>query len=351
MKAVAVNWTGPERCYRSGGYSIFHKDETGLLNDPKEVLFFQIWGTPKGGTWEAIRQKELETLRPPCPDLACGASQSADLDGLWFECMACGKTFRNLMFRVVTAKTDAEAKEFEKRHHAFDENERAERKFDEIETKIALKARLADIAEARVKSTRTSKEKTEALIRFAQNPPPPPPPPPAPKPKPPVYASLVRFCEAQRAKMKLEAEEQKAKLRLEAQERTRAAFEEWLIQHPEVKAKADRERMEEERLRRESDARATAAYDDWFKRNFKETPGTPRFPSWTTMCPHSVEPRIKMISDIEVSCAACGHAFWGYFHLGAVRRGAKCPCCKGKRVVLWRGDEPEARKVTDGGTK
>ena len=41
---VETSWTGPGYCYKSGGWSIFHKDETAVFPEPAEVLFFQSWG-------------------------------------------------------------------------------------------------------------------------------------------------------------------------------------------------------------------------------------------------------------------------------------------------------------------
>lgn len=302
-KVVAVDWTGPQKCYRAGGYSIFHKDETALLNGPEEVLFFQPWGTPSSREWEPVHSGELGALRPPCPVLACGSSGSVDLDGLWFECLSCGKTFKDLNFRMMTAGTAAEGKAIQKRHQDVYEKERLERHLDELEIKIALKTHQKQKAE--------EKREAEAIAKKAA-----PPPPPPSRPRPPVYASILKFCEAT-----------KVKLQLDAEERNAAAYEAWLSEHPNEKSKA-------EQLQAESDLRAQAAYEEWLRRH---SIVRPRFESWTPLCPGAVTPSVKLISDVEMVCSICGHAFWAVFHLGIVRPGAKCPCCTGKLVAPWRG--------------
>lgn len=111
---------------------------------------------------------------------------------------------------------------------------------------------------------------------------PPPPPPPAPT-KPPIYMSLVRFCE----------------------------------------------RFGEE-LERKSHERASVAYAEWLKYNpamaVKIT--APDKPADPNLCPGSdLEPRIKIMSDLYLSCSVCSHSFWINRHLGISRKEERCPCC------------------------
>jgi hypothetical protein len=68
-----VYWTSGH-CYKAGGYSIFHKDETGLLNPPSEVLFFQTFGL------------DLDTLAAYVPPPAASTEEtwpSKDYDARW----------------------------------------------------------------------------------------------------------------------------------------------------------------------------------------------------------------------------------------------------------------------------
>lgn len=114
--AHETSWTSPGHCYRGGGYYLFHKDPSAAVDAPEDVLFFQNWGFGRSDeAWEATSHEGMPLERPKCPQ--CKVSLTADLDGLWFECLGCGHLFLDLLFRIHSARLSASKAEQLRRIH------------------------------------------------------------------------------------------------------------------------------------------------------------------------------------------------------------------------------------------
>lgn len=101
--AVAVNWTGPQRCYKSSGYSVFHKDETANVAVKLNTLFFN-WkhGSQEIGhpidekdprdVFDEEEEEEYERKQEAFLRPFCCAAPMADVEG-GFYCLACTTLF------------------------------------------------------------------------------------------------------------------------------------------------------------------------------------------------------------------------------------------------------------------